>query len=114
MPLPGKALLARLLLARIALQVGDLAAAEAEINVAVAKLSHVRTPVLVYQTHPLLRQIAGNRGDRVAAYAAYQEARKALEAVRTRLQSEGLKIPLWRKPMQGFEANLQLDLDTAN
>src|SRR5258707_3681740 len=35
--LPGKAVLAHLLLARIALQVGDPAAAEAEINVAVAE-----------------------------------------------------------------------------
>src|SRR5258708_29380455 len=41
MPLPGKALLARLLLARIALQVGDLAAAEAEINVAASRLFQV-------------------------------------------------------------------------
>src|ERR1700716_4371745 len=37
LPLPGKALLALLLLARIALQVGDLALAEAETNAAVAK-----------------------------------------------------------------------------
>src|SRR5713101_3403830 len=74
-PLAGKALLARLLLARIALQVGDLAAAEAETNAAVAKLSNLQAPVLAYQTHLLLGQIAGNRGDRVAAYAAYQEAR---------------------------------------
>src|SRR5713226_5416757 len=64
-PLAGKALLARLLLARIALQVGDLAAAEAETNAAVAKLSNLQAPVLAYQTHLLLGQIAGNRGDRV-------------------------------------------------
>jgi len=43
-PLTGKALLARLLLARIALQVGDLAAAEAETNAAVAKLSNAQAP----------------------------------------------------------------------
>ena len=114
MPLPGKALLARLLLARIALQVGDSAAAEAEINVAVAKLSDVRTPVLVYQTHLLLGQIAGHRGDRVAAYAAYQQARKALEALRTRLQSEELKIAFVKNRMQVYEAIVELYLDPAN
>jgi CHAT domain-containing protein len=114
MPLPGKALLARLLLARIALQVGDLPAAEAETNAAVAKLSKVHTPVLVYQTHMLLGQIAGNRGDRVAAYAAYQEARKALEALRTRLQSEELKIAFVKNRMQVYEAILELYLDPAN
>jgi len=113
-PLSGKALLARLLLARIALQVGDLPAAEAETNAAVAKLSDGQTPVLVYQTHLLLGQIAGSRGERAAAYAAYQEARKALEALRTRLQSEELKIAFVKNRMQVYEAMVELYLDPAN
>src|ERR1700674_4115845 len=113
-PLHGKALLARLLLARIALQVGDLAAAEVETNAAVAKLSNSQAPVLVYQTHLLLGQIAGNRGDRAVAYAAYQEARKALEALRTRLQSEELKIAFVKNRMQVYEAMVALYLDPAN
>src|SRR5260370_19162118 len=91
-PLAGKALLSRLLLARIALQVGDLLAAEKETNAAVAKLSHSQSPVLVYQTRLLVGQIAANRGDRAASYAAYQEARKALESSRTHFQSEDLNI----------------------
>jgi CHAT domain-containing protein len=113
-PLTGKALLARLLLARIALQVGDLAAAEAETKAAVAKLSHAQAPVLVYQTHLLLGQLAGNRGDRAAAYAAYQEARKPLEALRTRLQSEELKIAFVKNRLQVYEAMVDLYLDPAN
>jgi CHAT domain-containing protein/Tfp pilus assembly protein PilF len=113
-PLSGKALLSRLLLARIALQVGDLPAAEKETNEAVAKLSSVQAPVLVYQTRLLLGQIAGNRGDRAAAYAAYQEARKALEALRTRLQSEELKIAFVKNRMQVYEAVVELYLDPAN
>src|SRR6266850_6432426 len=113
-PLTGKALLARLLLARIALQVGDLAAAEAETNAAVAKLSSAQAPVLVYQTHLLLGQIAANRGNRSAAYAAYQEARKALESLRTRLQSEELKIAFVKNRMQVYEAVVELYLDAAN
>src|SRR3989475_11951870 len=44
--LPGKSVLARLLLARIALQVGDLATAGREADVAVAKLSAVQAPML--------------------------------------------------------------------
>src|SRR5882672_3292806 len=113
-PLTGKALLARLLLARIALQVGDLAAAEAETNAAAAKLSNAQAPVLVYQTHLLLGQIAANRGNRSAAYAAYQEARKALESLRTRLQSEELKIAFVKNRMQVYEAVVELYLDAAN
>ena len=113
-PLTGKALLARLLLARIALQVGDLAAAEAETKAAVAKLSNVQSPVLIYQTRLLLGQIAANRGDRGAACAAYREARKALEALRTRLQSEELKIAFVKNRMQVYEAMVELYLDPAN
>jgi CHAT domain-containing protein len=113
-PLAGKALLARLLLARIALQVGDLPAAEKETSAAVAKLSNSQAPVLVYQTHLLLGQIAGSRGDRTSAYAAYQEARKALEALRTRLQSEELKIAFVKNRMQVYEAVVELYLDPAN
>ena len=112
--LHGKALLARLLLARIALQVGDLAAAEAETNAAVVKLSNSQVPVLVYQTHLLLGQIAANRGDRRAAYAAYQEARKALETLRTRLQSEELKIAFVKNRMQVYEAMVELYLAPDN
>ncbi len=69
---------------------------------------------MVYQTHLLLGQLAGNRGDRVAAYAAYQEARKALEALRTRLQSEELKIAFVKNRMQVYEAMVELYLDPAN
>jgi len=114
MPLPGKGLLARLLLARIALQVGDLAAAEGETSAAVAKLSHLQAPVLVYQTHLLLGQLAEIRGDRAAAYSAYQQARKALETLRTRLQSEELKIAFVKNRMQVYEAIVQLYLDPDN
>lgn len=113
-PLVGKALLSRLLLARIALQVGDLPAAEQETNAAVAKLSNSQSPVLVYQTRLLLGQIAGKRGDRAAAYIAYQEARTALEALRTRLQSEELKIAFVKNRMQVYEAIVDLYLDPAN
>src|SRR3981081_1658432 len=73
--LSGKAVLAHLLLARIALQAGDLAMAGREGNAAVAKLSTVQAPMLVYQAHLLLGQIAFCRGDRSAAYAACQRAR---------------------------------------
>jgi CHAT domain-containing protein/Tfp pilus assembly protein PilF len=113
-PLAGKALLSRLLLARIALQVGDLPAAEKEVDAAVAKLSDSQSPVLVYQTRLLLGQIAANRGDRAAAYTAYQEARKALETLRTRLQSEELKIAFVKNRMQVYEAVVELYLDPAN
>jgi CHAT domain-containing protein/Tfp pilus assembly protein PilF len=112
--LPGKAVLSHLLLARIALQTGDAPAADREVNAAHAKLSAAQAPVLIYQTHLLLGQIAASRGNRAVAYAAYQESRQALETLRTRLQSEELKISFVKNRMQVYEAILDLYLDPEN
>jgi tetratricopeptide (TPR) repeat protein len=108
--LSGKAALARLLLARIAMQVGDSDAAEAETAAALSKLEKVQAPVLAYQAHFLKGQLAQGRGDRNAALAAYQEARKALEALRNRLHSEELKISFVKNRLQVYEALVDLHL----
>ncbi|MGB2591875.1 MAG: CHAT domain-containing tetratricopeptide repeat protein [Candidatus Acidiferrum sp.] len=108
--LPGKATLAHLLLARIALQVGELPAAQSETDAAIAKISGIQAPVLAYQTHFLCGQIAQSRGDRPAAYAAFQEARKSLEALRSRLHAEELKISFVKNRLQVYEALVDLHL----
>jgi CHAT domain-containing protein/Tfp pilus assembly protein PilF len=107
----GKAVLAHLLLARIALEVGDLGTAGSEGDAAVAKLSSVQTPMLLYQAHLVLGQISSSRGDRSAAYAAYQQARKTLETLRTRLQGEELKISFVKNRLQVYELLVDLYLD---
>jgi CHAT domain-containing protein/tetratricopeptide (TPR) repeat protein len=108
--LPGKAALAHLLLARIALQVGELPAAQSETDAAISKISGLQFPVLAYQTHFLRGQLAQSRGDRAAALAAYQEARKALEALRSRLHAEELKISFVKNRLQVYEALVDLHL----
>ena len=108
--LPGKAALAHLLLARVALQVGELPAAQLETDAAIAKISGIQAPVLAYQTHFLRGQLAQTRGDRPAAYAAYQEARKSLEALRSRLHAEELKISFVKNRLQVYEALVDLHL----
>lgn len=108
--LPGKAALAHLLLARIALQVGELPAAQSETDAAISKISGLQFPVLAYQTHFLRGQLAQTRGDRPAALAAYQEARKALEALRSRLHAEELKISFVKNRLQVYEALVELHL----
>lgn len=108
--LPGKAALAHLLLARIALQVGELPAAQSETDAAISKISGLQFPVLAYQTHFLCGQLAQTRGDRPAALAAYQEARKALEALRSRLHAEELKISFVKNRLQVYEALVDLHL----
>src|SRR2546421_9842002 len=110
-PLTGKALLARLLLARIALQVGDPAEAQKETDESLARLRGLQTPVLAYQDHLLEGQIAQARNDRPAAHQAYLEARKALEALRSRLQGEELKISFVKNRMQVYEALVDLYIE---
>jgi len=106
--LSGKAVLVHLLLARIALQVGDSAEAQKETNESLARLTGLQTPVLAYQAHLLQGQIAQVRDDRPAAHQAYLEARKALEALRSRLQAEELKISFVKNRMQVYEALVDL------
>jgi len=106
----GKAVMAHLLLAQIALQVEDHATADQEPRAAVAKLSGLQTPVLVYQAHFLQGEIARARGERQAARRAYIEARKALETLRSRLQGEELKISFVKNRMQVYEALVSLYL----
>src|SRR5437870_5410715 len=108
--LSGKAVLVHLLLARIALQVDDLRGADQETRAAIAKLSGLQTPVLIYQAHFLEGEIARARGERQAAHRAYLEARSALETLRSRLQGEELKISFVKNRMQVYEALVALYL----
>ena len=106
--LAGKAVLAHLLLARIALQVGDSAEAQEQTDESFARLNTLQTPVLAYQAHLLQGQIAQARNDRRAAHQAYLEARKSLETLRSRLQGEELKISFVKNRMQVYEALVDL------
>ncbi len=108
--LHGKAALAHLLLARIALQVGELPAAQSETDAAISIISGLQAPVLAYQTYFLRGQLAQSHGDRSAALASYQEARKSLEALRSRLHAEELKISFVKNRLQVYEALVDLYL----
>jgi len=102
--LRGKAVIAHLLLARIALQLGDAPEATRRADAAAERLSLVKTPVLEYQVHFLLGQIAQKEGDLSGAHNSYQVARQALESLRTRIHTEELKISFGRNRLQVYEA----------
>ena len=108
--LSGKAVLAHLLLARIAFQIGETAVAESETEAAVARMERLQAPVLAYQAHFLRGELAQSRKERAAALAAYGEARKALETLRSRLHSEELKISFVKNRLQVYEALVDLHL----
>src|SRR5271170_2988973 len=102
--LSGKAALAHLLLARVALHVGEVQVAVAETEAAAAKIGGLQTPVLTYQVHMLRAQLAQGRGERGNAFLSYREACKALENMRSRLHSEELKISFVKNRLQVYEA----------
>src|SRR5271168_3089683 len=106
--LAGKALLAHLLLAQIALQVGETAEAEKETQESLLRLKNVQTPVLAYQAHLLAGQLAQARHDSHAARHSYLQAKTALEALRSRLQGEELKISFVKNRMHVYEALVDL------
>ncbi|HET7107913.1 MAG TPA: CHAT domain-containing tetratricopeptide repeat protein [Candidatus Acidoferrum sp.] len=108
--LPGKAVLAHLLLARIALQVADPAEAQKETDLSLARLAQLHTPVLAYQAHLLQGQLAQARNDRPAALHSFLAAKESLETMRSRLQGEELKISFLKNRMQVYEALLDLFL----
>lgn len=112
-PLAGKAVLAHLLLARIAHQLGDVALAQKEVGLAFARPAGLQTPVLAYQAHFLQGQLARARGDREGARKVYLEARKALEALRSRIHGEELKISFAKNRMQVYEALVDLYTENA-
>ncbi|HTR66954.1 MAG TPA: CHAT domain-containing protein [Terriglobales bacterium] len=108
--LVGKAVLAHLMLARIALEMGDMAQASREADAAVARLPNLERPVLEYQVHFLRGQIAQRSGNAHAAYALFEEARKVLETLRGRLQAEELKISFVKNRLLLYEALVDLFL----
>jgi len=107
---PSRAALAHLLLARIALEVGELQLAAEETEAAMVKMQGQQTLVLAYQAHLLRGQLAQGRGDRGAALEAYREACSSLETMRSRLHSEELKISFVKNRLQVFEALVELHL----
>jgi CHAT domain-containing protein len=106
--LPGKAVLAHLLLARIALQVGDPAEAQNETDLSLSRLKLLQMPVLAYQAHLLQGQLAHARNDRPAALRAFLDAKESLETMRSRLHGEELKISFLKNRMQVYESLLDL------
>jgi CHAT domain-containing protein/predicted negative regulator of RcsB-dependent stress response len=108
--LPGKAILAHLLLAQIALQVGEPEVAGRETEAALDRMEGAQTPVLVYQVQLLRGELALARGDRKTAVAAYKEASEALETTRSRLHSEELKISFVKNRLQVYETLVELYL----
>jgi len=108
--LPGKAVLCHLLLARLSLRQGNPAAARKDCDLALQRLAGSEAPVLHHQARFLLGEIQGACGDMAEAYESYQQARQSLEALRSSLRSEELKISFMKDRLEVYERLVEICL----
>jgi CHAT domain-containing protein len=107
----GKAVLCQLLLARLSLRTGELVAARDECEKAVDRLSSLEAPTLRYQAEFLMGQLQQAVDDLPGAYESYQKARAALEALRSALRGEELKIAFMKNRLEVYERLAELCLN---
>ena len=109
-PIPEKAALCRLLLARVGLQTGDFSGAYLNCCHAIEQLGTTvdAPPILNYQTHLVMGRVREAQGDLRAAHDSYQVARIALEMLRSSLQGEELKIAFMQDRQEAYERLIHL------
>jgi CHAT domain-containing protein len=108
--LPGKAVLCHLLLARLSVRAGDLPGGLAECKRALDRLARIEAPVLRYQAEFLMGETQQSSGDPSGAYDSYQRARESLEALRSSLHGEELKIAFMKNRLEVYECLVEICL----
>jgi CHAT domain-containing protein/tetratricopeptide (TPR) repeat protein len=101
--LPGKAVLCRLLLARIAQRTNDLAGAHKECTTAIEKLKDLQAPMLSHQAFLLMGQLHSASGNRKDAYECFRSSRDALETLRSNLRGQELKMAFLKNRLEVYE-----------
>jgi CHAT domain-containing protein len=112
--LRGKAVLAELLLARIALRMNDSNRARTHCQQALACLASFDSPVLLYQTEFLMGEIARAEGHEEQAYQSYTRARESVERLRGSLRGEELKLAFFQNKLEVYENLVELCLTRAH
>ena len=110
----SKAVLAELLLARIALRLKDGSAARQHCDSALQQLKELETPVLACQAEFLSGEIEQAAGKDEHAYESYCRARSLLEMLRGNLRGEELKIAFFRDKLEVYENLIDLCLRRPN
>jgi CHAT domain-containing protein len=112
-PMKSKALLAELLLARIALRMDDHTAARSYCESAIAQVGEIESPVLVYQAEFLMGEVEQASGCQDDAYERYRRASEALETLRGNIRGEELKISFFQNKLGVYESLVALCLSGA-
>ena len=113
-PMRGKAVLAELLLARIALRLNDTALAKKHCQTALSDLDKLDSPTLLYQAEFLLGEVERVTGNEDAAYESYCRARAAVERLRSSLRGEELKIAFFENKLEVYESLVDICLRRQN
>jgi CHAT domain-containing protein len=101
---PARAALCDLLLARLELQAGNLQAAEEMCRAVSDRTAGAETPILTYQAHFVLGLVREARGERGAAFEAFEKAYAALEHLRSHLQGDSLKVAFFEDKQAVYES----------
>ena len=101
--LPGKAVLCRLLLARIAQRTSDLATAHKECSIAIEKLKDMQAPMLRHQAYLLMGQMHSHSGNKQDAYECFRSSRESLEMLRSNLRGQELKLAFLKNRLEVYE-----------
>jgi tetratricopeptide (TPR) repeat protein len=109
-PLASKAILCRLLLARLALRMGETAEARRECEEAARRLAGLDLPALSFQLHFVVGQIEQSARRPAEAFAAYGRAQQFLETLRSSLRGEELKIAFMKNKLEVYEGLVELSL----
>ncbi len=106
-----KAILCELLLARVGLHTAEHDVALGHCEHALEAVATAEAPVLEYQAHFLKGQVLEAAGRSAEAYASYRAARERLEALRSVLWGEDLKIAFMTTKHAVYERLVDLCLD---
>jgi CHAT domain-containing protein len=110
----SKAVLADLLLVRIALRLGDTGLAKKHCQMALTDLEKLDSPTLLYQAEFLMGEVERTGGNEDAAYGSYCRARAAVERLRSSLRGEELKIAFFENKLEVYENLVDICLRRQN
>jgi CHAT domain-containing protein/tetratricopeptide (TPR) repeat protein len=109
----SKAVLAELLLVRIALRMNEAATARQHSEAALQQVQKMESPMLTYQAEFLMGEVERTTGNPDLAYECYRRAREALETLRGSLRGEELKIAFFQNKLEVYENLVELSLTAA-
>jgi CHAT domain-containing protein len=102
-PLPGRAVLCRLLLAKLYMKSGEVEAAATECQAAFENLSGKEMPILAYQAHLVMGQVEESGHNPQEAQRHYRIATEMLETLRGGVHGEELKISFVKNRLEVYE-----------